>query len=329
MLLLATLMSCSEAPAPAPVVAPPPPLPPVAVQGPREPGLAGVKARGVLKVAADPDAPPFLSTTKEGSLDGFEYSIMKAIADRAGVNVKIVPAKFEDLVDTVKKGEADLAIGQLSQSAAWSGVSWSVSYLQYSFCLVVPAESTIKGMADLKAKRVGMYDDPVARQLADVLVGAPYDRVLYSDYGYFEKMMRNQLDAMVYDCPLAHYEMSTFGDKLKIVDDSLNVASYAAVVPMEDSTLLGEVNGVIQDLGQQGLLAVLADRYLGQSAKTDDFESDAGKVVVVKKGETLSIIAGRTLKNAEKWKELYAANKDVIGPDANLIYAGMRLRLPR
>ncbi len=328
MLLLAAMMSCSEAPAPAAVVAPPPvPLPVLPV--PREPGLAGVKARGMLKVAADLDAPPFLSKGKDGTTDGFEYSIMKAIADRAGVQVTVVPAKFEELVDKVKAGEADLAIGQLSQSAAWSGVSWSVSYLQYSFCLVVPAESTIKGMADLKAKRVGMYDDPVARQLADVLVGAPYDRVLYSDYGYFEKMMRNQLDAMVYDCPLARYEMATFGDKLKVVDDSLNVASYAAVVPMEDVTLLGEVNGVIQDLGQQGLLAVLADRYLGQSAKMEDFESDAGKVVVVKKGETLSIIAGRALKNAEKWKELYAANKDVIGPDANLIYAGMRLRLPR
>lgn len=302
-----------------------PPPPPVAAKG----GIAAAKARGVLRVAADPDAPPFLSKDAAGAWEGYEYAIVRAIGDRAGVPVEIVASTFPELVGAVGTGAADIAVGQISPSAAWQGVDWSVSYLQYSFCLVVPADSPVTTMEALKGKRVGMYDDPVVRQLVDVLVGASYERTLFDDYGYFEKMVRGQLDAMVYDCPLARYEMKTFGDKLKIADDALNVATYAAAVPKGDAETLALVNGVLKDLGEQGLLASLQERLLGESALQGTVQTATGKVVVVKRGDSLSLVAQRELGDPERWKDLYAANRDVVGPDPNTVYVGMRLRVPR
>lgn len=313
---------------PAPVektALPPTPPPPPAQKG----GIAAAKARGKLLVAADPEAPPFLSKDGKGQWEGYEYAIANAIADRAGVPLEFVSATFPDLVGKVTDGTADLAIGQISPSAAWQGVDWSVSYLQYSMCLVVPADSKVKTLADLKGKRVGMYDDPVARQLVDVLIGASYERQLFEDYGYFEKLVRGALDAMVYDCPLARYEMKTFGDKLRVVDDALNVATYAVAVPAGDPDTLAHVNGVLKDLGETGLLATLQERLLGEAVKTGTIETATGKVVIVGRGDSLSAIAKRELGDTERWKDLYAANKDVVGPDANVVYVGMRLRLPR
>ena len=180
-----------------------------------------------------------------------------------------------------------------------------------------------------QGKRVAMYDDPVARQVTDVLISATYERMLFDDYGYFEKMVRGQIDGMVYDCPLARHEMTTYGDKLRIAEDALNVSTYNIGVPAQDAALLADVNGVLKELGDQGLLATLEKRWLGSSAPVGDFTSATGKVVVVKRGETLSVIAKRELGNVEKWRTLYDANKDVVGPDPNQIYTGMLLRVPK
>ena len=292
-------------------------------------GFAAIKARGALKVAADPDAAPFLSKGADGAWEGYEYAIMRALADRVGVDLVVVDSAFAELTGKVEGGAADLAIGQIAPSEAYSGVAWSVSYLQYSLCLVAPAASPVATMADLKGKRVAMYDDPVARQVTDLLVSASYERVLFEDYGYFEKMVRGQLDAMVYDCPLARHEMAMYGDKLRVVSDALNISTYNVAVPAGDATLLNEVNVVLKELGDQGLLGALEARWLGAAAPVDGYESATGKVIVVKRGESLSAIAVRELGNTDAWRALYDANKDVVGPNPNEIYAGMRLRVPR
>ena len=55
--------------------------------------------------------------------------------------------------------------------------------------------------------------------------------------------------------------------------------------------------------------------------------SGTGKTYVVVKGDTLSAIAKREYGNANKWRTIYEANKDVI-KDPDLIYPGQQLRIP-
>lgn len=292
-------------------------------------GLEAIKAaRSTLRVAADPDAAPFLSKIPAG-YEGFEYVVAETLAARGGLALEIVPGTFSELPGLVVSGKADLAVGQLSPSASYSGLAWSVSYLQYSHCLLVPKDSQVKDMADLKGKKVGMYDDPVARQLTNVLVGASFEPVLFDDYGYFEKLVRGQLDAVVYDCPLARHETKVYGDQIRIASDALNVTTYNVAVREGDTRLLADVNAVLKRLGEEGALATLVARWLGESGTEKDFETASGRVVVVRKGETLSIVAGRELGGIERWQALYDANKDVIGADPDVVYPGMKLRVPR
>ena len=55
--------------------------------------------------------------------------------------------------------------------------------------------------------------------------------------------------------------------------------------------------------------------------------SGTGTTYVVVKGDTLSGIAKREYGNANKWRSIYEANKDVI-KDPDLIYPGQQLRIP-
>jgi murein DD-endopeptidase MepM/ murein hydrolase activator NlpD len=54
----------------------------------------------------------------------------------------------------------------------------------------------------------------------------------------------------------------------------------------------------------------------------------AGPSYTVRSGDSLSAIAGRTLGNSNRWREIYDLNRDVIGGNPNQISAGMTLRLP-
>ncbi len=52
------------------------------------------------------------------------------------------------------------------------------------------------------------------------------------------------------------------------------------------------------------------------------------RVVVVRPGDSLWSLAGRHLRAADAWPDLYAANRRLVGPDPDLIHPGQHLRLP-
>lgn len=300
---------------------------PVATPAVTTGGFAALRERGRLRVAADPDAAPFLARTADGGFEGFEYGVMSALAAEAGVPLEVVPATFSTLPDALRDGRADLAIGQLSPSSAWSDLAWSVSYLQYSLCLVVPGASPIATLEGLRGRRVGMYDDPLTTNLVDFGVGAAYERVVFDDHGYFEKLAAGALDAVVYDCPLARREIASYGRRLRIADDALNVATYNAAVRKDDPALQADVSRVLRRLGEQGLLARLEAQWLGAPAPTAGYATRTGRVVVVRRGETLRDIAARELGAADRWTELHEHNRDLLGDDPDGLYAGLRLRV--
>ena len=70
------------------------------------------------------------------------------------------------------------------------------------------------------------------------------------------------------------------------------------------------------------------------SEETPDFSnvrsgssSTATKVYEVKSGDNLSKIAQAEYGNANEWKRIFEANKDILS-DPNKIYPGQKLRIP-
>ena len=53
----------------------------------------------------------------------------------------------------------------------------------------------------------------------------------------------------------------------------------------------------------------------------------SGKTYVVVKGDSLSKIAKREYGDANKWRTIYEANKELIS-DPDLIYPGQELKIP-
>ena len=54
----------------------------------------------------------------------------------------------------------------------------------------------------------------------------------------------------------------------------------------------------------------------------------SGRTYEVKSGDSLSKIAKAAYGSGARWKEIYEANKAVIGSDPNKIKPGQKLRIP-
>jgi nucleoid-associated protein YgaU len=52
------------------------------------------------------------------------------------------------------------------------------------------------------------------------------------------------------------------------------------------------------------------------------------RIYIVKEDDYLSKIAKEVYGDAHRWPEIYEANKDVIGPNPNIIHGGQKLRIP-
>jgi nucleoid-associated protein YgaU len=62
-------------------------------------------------------------------------------------------------------------------------------------------------------------------------------------------------------------------------------------------------------------------------APGNDNSANGGKTYVVVKGDSLSKIALREYGDAQEWRRIYDANREII-KDPDLIYPGQTLRLP-
>ena len=49
----------------------------------------------------------------------------------------------------------------------------------------------------------------------------------------------------------------------------------------------------------------------------------------VKKGDSLSKIAKRVYGDAQQWRRIYEANREIIGDNPDIIHPGQALKLPR
>ncbi len=56
--------------------------------------------------------------------------------------------------------------------------------------------------------------------------------------------------------------------------------------------------------------------------------ASAGGTYTVQAGDTLSSIATKVYGNSARWRDIYDANRGVIGADPNMIQVGMVLKLP-
>ncbi len=291
--------------------------------------LQRVLENGVLRVGAEPGTPPMLFKT--GSrYDGFDWAIANAVAKRLGVDtVVIVPGKYSELPGRLIEDKFDVIVSGYTADPSIAGVDWSDSYLDYGLCLVVRKGSPIRGIADLRDKVVGIFNDPAAEAAVKKMVRGYKDLQKYED-GYFDLLDQGKLDGFIYDFPYAQEEIKEYGGRLEIVEYNLTNSTYNVGVRRGAASLLKVVNAAVKELRASDEYRQIVRRYLGGTGpvKVEPTQVRSGETVyTVRPGDTLSGIARDRLGKMTRWPEIWELNKGRIA-NPNLIEIGWELVLP-
>lgn len=134
-----------------------------------------IKKEGKLVIGTSPDYPPFESLDKDNKVVGFDIDLMQAVADKLEVKLEVVQLDFGTLISALQAKKFDvMAAGVSVTPERQKEVDFSAPYLVGKDALLAHKDqaASIKGLADLKGKRVAVQLGTVQSDAAKEVEGA-------------------------------------------------------------------------------------------------------------------------------------------------------------
>ncbi len=207
---------------------------------------------GTLTVGTLSDAPPSICINATGQFTGFDNEVLRAIAEKIGLQVEFVGTDFSGLLAQVAGRRFDAGSSSITTTEARRRtVGFTNGYDFGYFSLVVPSGSTITGFDQLRdGQRIGVVQGTV--QEAYVVDTLGLQPVKFPDYNtVYASLKTRQIDAWVAPSQQAQGTVRP-GDPAVIIENTFSLDNFVAyAVARENQPLIDALNA--------GLDAVIAD----------------------------------------------------------------------
>jgi polar amino acid transport system substrate-binding protein len=252
-LLLAACGKKAEppAPAPAPVASAPAPAP----------------AR-VYVVGTDAAYAPFESQNEKGEIVGFDIDVVKAIAAKAGIEVKFVNTPWEGIFNALSQGDRDLLVSAVTiTDERKQTMDFTDPYFDAVQLIAVKESSKVAKFADLKKLKVGVQTGTTGDEAVSKLLGKTNTNIkrFESTPLALKELESGGVDAVVADNGVViNYVANNPGGKFKTVSDKDFVPEqYGIPVKKGNTELLAKLNKGLADIKADGTYDKIFTQYFG------------------------------------------------------------------
>jgi polar amino acid transport system substrate-binding protein len=250
-LVLAACGKKEEAPAPAPA--------PVA--------SAPAPAK-VYVVGTDAAYAPFESQNEKGEIVGFDIDVVKAVAAKAGIEVKFVNTPWEGIFNALGQGDRDLVVSAVTITEERKGtMDFTDPYFDAQQLIAVKENSKVAKFADLKKLKVGVQTGTTGDEAVTKLLGKTSTAIkrFESTPLALKELESGGVDAVVADNGVViHYVANNPGGKFKTVADKEFVPEqYGIAVKKGNAELLGKLNKGLADIKADGSYNTIYAKYFG------------------------------------------------------------------
>lgn len=217
-------------------------------------------------IASDNAFAPFeYLDTETNKYVGIDMDILAAIAEDQGFEYEMQNVGFDAALNQVQSGQADGVIaGMTITDERKLTFDFSNGYFDAGQILVVPADSQIKGVEDLKGTNVAVK---ISTQ------GAEYAQSIADKYGFtvttyedsptmYQAVIQGTNSACFEDDPVARYSISSQSLSLKVAGDVVNAKPYGFAVKIgENSELLEMFNKGLANIKANGVYDEILVKY--------------------------------------------------------------------
>lgn len=212
---------------------------------------------GAPFVEADPNDP--------SKLRGFDVEIAELLAGALGRRPVFVQAAFTSLDQSVKRGDFDLALSGLEDSAAKRAeLGVSVPYYQFREVLTVRAadRDRIRTLVDLRGRKVATLGATLAWEILSAAQSAyGIEAVSYDDDVHpYSDLLLGRVDAVLLDNVLAQRAMQRI-EGLATHDDAVATGYYVVLMNTSATGLRDRVNAELRAAMQDGRLEAIFRRW--------------------------------------------------------------------
>ena len=242
-------------------------------------GFAGCGAgnsKKTLVMGTNAEFPPFEYYTEDGlidTFDGIDIAIAKEIGAQLDANISIDNMPFESLLIALAQDKIDfVAAGMTVKPERLENADFSISYYTATQVIIAKEGTAIASAADLTGKAVGVVLGYTGDVIVTALEGVTVERYKKGTDAVMD-LVNGKVDAVVIDAaPAASFVEKNAG--LTIIKDAAAFENeeYAIAVKKGNTELLGQINGVLEELLANGSIAEFGAKYAvaEEAAPADD-----------------------------------------------------------
>ena len=238
-------------------------------------GLAALIATGAhaqnkeLVVGSSATYRPFAYESPTKEIVGYDIDMIKAIAQKAGLQIKIVNTPWTGIFAALNNGDVDLIIsGVTINEKRKQSYDFTTPYFEARQLIGVHKDSTAKSLKDLAGKKVGVVTGTTGDDIASREFGKTS-----SDIKRFEstpvavsELANSGVDAVIGDNGVIAYRIQEHKQLKTVSDPNFPKEYFGIVVKQGNKALLDKLNA--------GLAAIKADGSYAKIYKTW-FQSEA------------------------------------------------------
>jgi len=216
-----------------------------------------------LVVATDTAFVPF--EFKEGdAYTGFDIDIWNEIAKDLDLKFELRPMDFNGIIPALQTGQVDVALAGITiKPEREKVIDFSDGYYDSGFLLMVPVNSDIQGVADLKGKTVAMKTGTSAVDYAKEHFKDTELRLFPNIDNAYLELRTGRVDAAMHDTPNVLYYVATAGDgQVKAVGEQMMAHQYGIGFP-KGSKLVEPVNGALAKIRADGRYDTIYKKWFG------------------------------------------------------------------
>ncbi len=238
---------------------------PVAATPAAAPPSAAAK---VYVVGTDAAYAPFESQNEKGEIVGFDVDVVKAVAAKAGIEVKFINTPWEGIFNALGQGDRDMVVSAVTiTEERKQTMDFSTPYFDAQQFIAVKEGSKITGFADLKSLKVGVQTGTTGDEAVSKLQGKTSANIkrFESTPLALKELESGGVDAVVADNGVVvHYVSNNPGGKFKTVTDKEFVPEqYGIAFKKGNAELQAKVNKGLADIKADGTYTQIYTRYFG------------------------------------------------------------------
>lgn len=229
--------------------------------------LETIQERGTIIVGLEGDWAPWSYVDENDELTGYDVEVAKAIADKLGVEIQIVPGEWDGLFAGMDAGRYDMVINgvEVTEERA-DKYDFSTPYAYIRTALIVKGDNdSIKTFEDLKGKKTANSIASTYMNLAESYGATCYGVSTLDET--LTMVLQGRVDATLNAIVSFTDYMAQHPDSnLKVVATTEEASNVA--IPMrkgdETASLREAVNKAIDELREDGTLSELSTRFFGE-----------------------------------------------------------------